>query len=73
MSARQTASTAAPPTVDLLESDEARVLLEAGKAAGRLTADEIALAVDELELDAGQADELYAAIDELQIEVVESR
>src|SRR5262245_7508285 len=72
LSARQTASTAAPPVVDLLESDEARVLLEAGKASGRLTAEEIALAVDELELDAGQADELYAAIDELQIEVVDS-
>jgi RNA polymerase primary sigma factor len=72
LSARQTASTAAPPAVDLLESDEARVLLEAGKASGRLTAEEIALAVDELELDAGQADELYAAIDELQIEVVDA-
>ncbi len=72
LSAGQTASTTAQPVADVLETDEARLLLEAGKAAGRLTAEEIALAVDELELEPGQADDLYAAIDELQIEVVES-
>jgi RNA polymerase primary sigma factor len=72
LSAGQTASTPAQPVADVLETDEARLLLEAGKASGRLTAEEIALALDELDLDAGQMDELYAAIDELQIEVVDS-
>jgi RNA polymerase primary sigma factor len=70
LSAGQTASTVAQPVADVLDTDEARVLLEAGKASGRLTAEEIALALDELDLEPGQADELYAAIDELQIEVV---
>jgi RNA polymerase primary sigma factor len=72
LSAGQSGSTVAQPVADVLDTDEARVLLEAGKAAGRLTAEEIALALDELELEPGQADDLYAAIDELQIEVVES-
>ena len=51
---------------------------ERGKGASRdgrqawpaLTAEEIALAFDELDLDAAQIDEFYAALDELQIEVV---
>ena len=54
----------------VLETDEARTLLEAGKEAGSLTADEITLALDELDLDAGQIDDFYQALDELQIEVV---
>ena len=54
----------------MLESDEARTLLEAGRSAGRLDAEEIALALDELDLDAGQMDEFYSALDEAQIEVV---
>ena len=70
LSAGQTGSAVAQPVADVLDTDEARVLLEAGKASGRLTAEEIALALDELDLEPGQADELYAAIDELQIEVV---
>ena len=41
-----------------------------GKGAGKLDADEIALALDELDLDAGQLDEFYTALDEVQIEVV---
>jgi RNA polymerase primary sigma factor len=51
--------------------DETKSLLETGRVAGKLTTDEIALALDELDLEPGQADELYAAIDELQIEVVD--
>jgi RNA polymerase primary sigma factor len=54
----------------VLESDEARTLLEAGRSAGKLDAEEIALALDELDLDAGQMDEFYSALDEAQIEVV---
>src|SRR5205823_7540110 len=54
----------------VLETEEARILLEAGKESGSLTADEITLALDELDLDAGQIDDFYQALDELQIEVV---
>jgi RNA polymerase primary sigma factor len=54
----------------LLETDEARGLLETGREIGSLSADEIALALDELELDAGQMDDFYTALDELHIEVV---
>ncbi len=56
---------------DILETDEARHLIDAAQAAGgSLSTDEIALALDELELDAGQIDELYRAFEELQIDVV---
>jgi RNA polymerase primary sigma factor len=57
---------------DVLELDETRGLLESGRAAGSLSADEIALALDELDLDASQMDDFYQALDELQIEVVEA-
>ncbi|HET6682229.1 MAG TPA: sigma-70 family RNA polymerase sigma factor [Gaiella sp.] len=53
-----------------LESDEARALLEHGRASGTLDADELALALDELDLDPAQIDALYTALDEEQIEVV---
>jgi RNA polymerase primary sigma factor len=54
----------------VLETEEARNLLDAGREAGSLTADEITLALDDLDLDAGQIDDFYQALDELQIEVV---
>ena len=54
----------------MLDTDEAKNLLEAGRSAGKLDAEEIALALDELDLDAGQMDEFYTALDEAQIEVV---
>ena len=57
---------------EVLETDEAQHLLEAGRATGTLTAEEIALAFDELDLDAGQLDDFYHALEELQIEVVEA-
>jgi RNA polymerase primary sigma factor len=53
-----------------LESDEARALLERARAKGSLDADELALALDELDLDAVQIDALYTVLDEEQIEVV---
>jgi RNA polymerase primary sigma factor len=56
--------------VAVLETEEARTLLEAGRESGSLTADEITLALDDLDLDAGQIDDFYQALEELQIEVV---
>jgi len=55
---------------DLLETDEGRGLVEAGQQNGSLTADEIALALGEMELDPAQIDDFYHALDELQIEIV---
>ena len=50
---------AAPET---LESEEARNLLEAAQAAGSVSQEEIALALDELDLDAGQVDDFYRTL-----------
>ncbi len=58
---------------DVLDTDEARALLDLGRESGSLTAEEIALALDELELDAGQLDDFYHALEELHIEVVQER
>jgi RNA polymerase primary sigma factor len=55
---------------DLLDTDEARGLLETGRESGTLSAEDIALAFDELDLDTGQLDEFYATLEEQQIEVV---
>jgi RNA polymerase primary sigma factor len=56
---------------EMLETDEAKGLLEAGREAGSLSTDEIALALGELDLDAGQVDDFYHALEELHIEVVD--
>src|SRR4029453_4813664 len=56
---------------EVLETDEAKGLLEAGREAGALSTQEVALAVGELELEAGQLDDFYHALEELQIEVVD--
>jgi RNA polymerase primary sigma factor len=58
------------PIEDVLATDEAQRLLESGLQAGKLDADEVALALDELALEPAQLDEFYAALDEAQIEVV---
>jgi RNA polymerase primary sigma factor len=58
------------PVEDVLATDEAQRLLESGLQTGRLDADEVALALDELELEPAQLDEFYAALDEAQIAVV---
>jgi RNA polymerase primary sigma factor len=55
---------------EVLETEEARGLLEAGQQNGALTADEIAAGLAELELDAAQIDDFYQALEELQIDVV---
>jgi RNA polymerase primary sigma factor len=56
---------------EVLETDEAKGLLEAGREAGSLSTEEIALALSELELDAAQIDDFYHALEELHIEVVD--
>jgi len=55
---------------DLLETDDAKALLEAGREAGHLSADAIAVALDELDLEPAQIDDFYHALEELHIEVV---
>src|SRR6188472_3549501 len=72
VTAQQVASKNEAAVPDVLLTDEAKTLLETGRAAGKLTTDEIALALDELELEPGQAEEFYAALDEAQIEVVDA-
>jgi RNA polymerase primary sigma factor len=63
---------ARPATVaELLETDEAKGLLDAARQTGTLSSTEIALALDELELEPAQIDDFYHALEELQIEVVE--
>jgi RNA polymerase primary sigma factor len=57
---------------EVLETDEAKVLVETGREAGSLSTEEIALALGELELDAAQIDDFYHALEELQIEVVDT-
>src|ERR687898_318497 len=55
----------------MLATDEAKALLETGKAAGSLTAEEIALALVELDLEAGVLDSFYDTLESLDISVVE--
>jgi RNA polymerase primary sigma factor len=57
---------------DVLETDEAQGLLESGREAGSLTAEEISLALDDLGLEPAQLDAFYAALEEQHIEVVAS-
>jgi RNA polymerase primary sigma factor len=55
-----------------LDDDAAKALVRQGQEAGFLTQEEVALALDDLELDTVQIDEFYKQLDELHIEVVES-
>ena len=55
-----------------LDDDATKALVRQGQEAGFLTQEEVALALDELELDTVQIDEFYKQLDELHIEVVES-
>jgi RNA polymerase primary sigma factor len=66
-----TGSAAPPKSVsDVLETDDAKALLETGRENGHLSADEIAVALDELDLEPAQIDDFYHALEELHIEVV---
>src|ERR1700751_6113685 len=64
-------ATAGPSSIDVLEMEEARSLLEAAQAAGRVSAEEIALSLDELELEPAQIEDVYRALEELQVEIVD--
>jgi RNA polymerase primary sigma factor len=55
---------------EILETEEGKGLLENAQQAGSVTADEIALALDELDLDANQIDDLYHVLEEMHIEIV---
>ncbi len=70
-STRSSTGAAGPAAFDVLETVEAKALLESGRQAGKLLAEDIATALDELDLDALQIDEFYSALEELQIDVVE--
>src|SRR4051794_4989801 len=72
LSAADVGSTARAPVEGVLDLAEARTLFDAGRLAGKLDAEEIALALDELDLDAAQLDEFYSALEEAQVEVVAS-
>jgi RNA polymerase primary sigma factor len=65
-------ATAGASTTDVLETEEARSLLEAAQAAGRVSAEEIALSLDELELEPAQIEDVYRALEELQVEIVDA-
>ncbi len=54
----------------ILEAEEAWELLQAGRQAGKLHADEITVTMDELSFDAAQIDEFYAMLEELHIELI---
>ncbi len=62
----------APPkrVIDVLDTDEARALLESARESGTLTAEEVALAFDDFDLETSQLDELFQAFEEQQIEIV---
>jgi RNA polymerase primary sigma factor len=55
-----------------LDDDAAKALVRQGKEAGFLTQEEVALALDELDLEGAQVDEFYQALEELHIDVVEA-
>jgi RNA polymerase primary sigma factor len=57
---------------DVLATDEAKGLFEAGKQAGSLSAEEIALALDELDLEPGALDSFYDALEAMEISIVDA-
>jgi RNA polymerase primary sigma factor len=61
---------AAGAVTDVLETDEAKSLIASAQEAGSIRADEVALALGELELDAAQLDEIFGALEEANVDVV---
>jgi RNA polymerase primary sigma factor len=55
----------------VLGSDEARALIERGVAAGFVTHDQVAAALDDLDLDASQIDEVLSALEDAHVELVD--
>src|SRR5438093_13436809 len=69
---REQGERAKPTSIaEVLETEEARGLLETGRTAGSLSTEEITRALGQLELDAAQVDDFYHALEELHIEVVD--
>jgi RNA polymerase primary sigma factor len=56
----------------MLEHDDAKALVRQGQEAGFLTHEEIALALDELDIEPREFDEFYQALEELHIEVLDA-
>jgi RNA polymerase primary sigma factor len=56
---------------NVLDTEEARALLESAQESGALTTEEIAIALGELDLDPGQIDDFYQALREHDIEIVD--
>jgi RNA polymerase primary sigma factor len=54
----------------ILESEEAWELLHTGRQAGKLNAEAVAIALDEMHLETAQIDEFYGLVEELHIELV---
>jgi RNA polymerase primary sigma factor len=61
---------AAGPVADVLETDEVKSLIASAQEAGSIKADEVVLALGELELDAAQLDEVFGALEELNVDIV---
>jgi RNA polymerase primary sigma factor len=61
---------AAGAVTGVLETDEAKSLIASAQEAGSVRADEVALALAELELDAAQIDEVFGALEEAHVEIV---
>ena len=61
---------AARAVTDVLETDEAKGLIASAQEAGSVRAEDVVLALAELELDTAQLDEIYGALEELNVEVV---
>jgi RNA polymerase primary sigma factor len=59
-----------PRSGTLLESEEAWELLQTGRQAGKLNAEAVAIALDEMQLETAQIDEFYGMVEELHIELV---
>ncbi|MDX6570491.1 MAG: polymerase primary sigma factor, partial [Gaiellales bacterium] len=51
--------------------DEARILIERGVAAGFVTHEQVAAALDELDLEAAQIDEILSALEDAHVELVD--
>jgi RNA polymerase primary sigma factor len=63
-------ATTRTPIEEILASEEGARLLESGYRTGQVDADELALALDELDLGPAQLDDFYVALEEAQIAVV---
>jgi RNA polymerase primary sigma factor len=70
LTARESEGTTRATVEDVLATDEAQRLFETGMQAGQLHADDVALALDELDLEPAQLDEFYAALEDARIAVV---